>query len=428
MQATEPQDPAGAAAGPAAIPDRDPGTPTPDAGRVDAAVRRARGAVMACFLIQGASFAALVTRLTGIQERYGLGDGTLTLVVSLVPIIAGVGSVLAETLVHRYGSKRVLWTAQPIVCLTPVCVGLGTEVWQLAAILAVFGLSLGAVDASMNMQAVAIQAREGRSVVNGFYAAWSVGGMLGAGIAVFSDHKDVALIVMYAVTGAITAPAAVLAGRHYLPKSAVPAPTASTDGKTAVPWRVLLPLCAVMTFIYLGDSAVSTWGSVYADKVQHADANKALPYLLYMITQLVGRSLGDLGVRRWGALPVVRAGAVTAAAGFAVVIAAPEQVTALVGFTVLGVGLCTLVPLTFAAGALTSPRDPDAAIARLNLFNYAGFLIGTPLVGAVGDLAGFRAAMAVPLVLVLAIVPLASAFAPQGEAGHEGLRKHTSDR
>ncbi|MGR7001367.1 MFS transporter [Yinghuangia aomiensis] len=210
----------------------------------------------------------------------------------------------------------------------------------------------------MNMQAVAIQAREGRSVVNGFYAAWSVGGMLGAGIAVLSDHKDVALIVMYAITGAITAPAAVLAGRHYLPKSAVPAPAASTDGKPAVPWRVLLPLCAVMTFIYLGDSAVSTWGSVYADKVQHADANKALPYLLYMITQLVGRSLGDLGVRRWGALPVVRAGAVTAAAGFAVVIAAPEQVTALVGFTVLGVGLCTLVPLTFAAGALTQPPGP----------------------------------------------------------------------
>jgi MFS family permease len=183
-----------------------------------------------------------------------------------------------------------------------------------------------------------------------------------------------------------------------------------------------------MTFIYLGDSAVSTWGSVYAEKVQHTDDNKALPYLLYMITQLVGRSLGDLGVRRWGALPVVRAGAVTAAAGFAIVAAAPEQVTSLVGFTVLGVGLCTLVPLTFAAGALTSPQDPDAAIARLNLFNYAGFLVGTPLVGAVGDLAGFRAAMVLPLVLVLVILPLASAFAPPGEAGHGSPRKAASDR
>jgi MFS family permease len=422
MQATEPQDPAEPEATPA------PAAASQLAAAGHDVIRRARTAVLASFLIQGASFAALITRLTGIQHHYGLSDGTLTLVVSLVPIIAGVGSALAEQLVHRHGSRAVLWTAQPIVCVTPVAVGLGNQLWELALVLCLFGLCLGAVDASMNMQAVAVQAREGRSVMNGFYAAWSVGGMLGAGIAVLCDHKDVGLVVMYVITAAITAPAAILAGRSYLATTHVPAATPDGDGTGKLSWRVILPLCAVMTFIYLGDSAVSTWGSVYADKVQNADSNKALPYLVYMITALLGRSIGDLGVRRWGALPVVRAGALTAACGFAIVIAAPEQVTALVGFTVLGLGLCTLVPLTFAAGAQRSPQDPDAAIARLNLFNYAGFLIGTPLVGAVGDLAGFRTAMVVPLLLVLAVLPLAKAFAPQGEADHGGTRQAASDR
>ncbi|MDI2132914.1 MFS transporter [Yinghuangia seranimata] len=427
MQATEPQDPTEGAVAPTTAPtvgERARGEAGPDA------IRRARAAVLAAFLIQGASFAALVTRVPAIQDRYGLSDGALTLVLSLVPIIAGVGSAVAEKLVARFGSAHVLWTAQPVVCVAAVGVGAGREVWELAAVLAVFGLALGAVDATMNMQAVGVQAVQGRSVMNGFYAAWSLGGMAGAGLATLADHKDVGLLVTYTISAAITAPAALLAGRHYLrtPKADHPEPVADTAAGPAVPWRVLLPLCAVMTFIYLGDSAISSWGAVYAEKVQHADDNTALPYLVYMITALVGRSLGDLGVRRWGALPVVRVGALTAAVGFAVVIAAPDQAVSLLGFTVLGLGLCTLVPLTFAAGAQTAPGNPDAAIARLNLFNYAGFLVGTPLIGAVGDLAGFRAAMAVPLLLVLGILPLARAFAPQGEARHDHDRSAVSDR
>lgn len=418
MQATEPRDPAESDAIAA---------PGPEA------VRRARLAVLACFLIQGASFAVLVTRVPAIQDRYHLGDGALTLVLSLVPVVAGAGSLLAEKLAARYGSHHVLRTAQPVVCASVLGVGAGDEVWQLAAVLVVFALALGAVDATMNMQAVGIQARQGRSVMNGFHAAWSLGGIAGAGLATFADHKDVALVVMYAIsaaiTAAITAPAALLVSRHYLPTAAdKPTSQPATLAKPTLPWRTILPLCAVMAFVYIGDSAVSSWGAVYAEKAQDMDDNTALPYLVYMITALLGRSLGDLGVRRWGALPVVRAGALTAAAGFAAVVAAPGPVVALAGFTVLGLGISVLVPQTFAAGAETSPHDRDTATARLNLFNYVGFLVGTPLVGVVGDLAGFRAAMAVPLVLVLAILPLARAFAPQGEAGHGNGRQTAPGR
>ncbi|WP_436774154.1 MFS transporter [Yinghuangia sp. YIM S09857] len=475
MQATEPRDPESQGS-----PEPDPG-PARDPDPTPEAVRRARIALLACFLIQGASFAVLVTRVPAIQDRYGLGDGGLTVVLSLVPIVAGVGSLLAEKLAARYGSHHVLRTAQPVVCASVLGVGAGDEVWQLAAVLVVFALALGAVDATMNMQAVGIQARQGRSVMNGFHAAWSLGGIAGAGLATFADHKDVALVVMYALSAAITAPAALLIGRHYLPTAATrtpagtetsatetpatetpptenppaekptsetppaenppaanpttenpPAENPTTENPTntapTLPWRTVLPLCAVMAFVYIGDSAVSSWGAVYAEKAQDMDDNTALPYLVYMVTALLGRSLGDLGVRRWGPLPVVRAGALTAAAGFAAVVAAPNPGVALAGFTVLGLGISVLVPQTFAAGAETSPDDRDTAIARLNLFNYAGFLVGTPLVGVVGDLAGFRAAMAVPLVLVLAILPLARAFAPQGEAGHGSGRTTGSGR
>jgi hypothetical protein len=51
-------------------------------------------------------------------------------------------------------------------------------------------------------------------------------------------------------------------------------------------------------------------------------------------------------------------------------------------------------------------------VARFNQFNYVGALLGSVLTGLVGA-GSLRVGFAVPMVLVLGIVPLASAFAPK---------------
>jgi predicted MFS family arabinose efflux permease len=385
----------------------------------DQTLRRARFSLLACFLIQGASFALLVTRIPATQRRYDMGDGTLTAVLSVVPIVAGVGSVLAGSLARRYGSHTVLRASQPIVCAMLIGVGAGDRLWQLAIVLFVFGMALGAVDATMNMQGVAIQAREGRSIMLGFHASYSLGGLAGAGIAGLCAWGDVPLVVMYASAAVLTVPTVLVVGSGYL--RADPVTVADpTEPARGIPWGPLLPLCAVMTVAYIGDSTVANWSAVYLERVLDSSEGFAtVPYIAYMVTSLIGRGVGDLGVRRWGMVNVVRAGSVVSALGFAVVLAAPHAAVGLLGFVILGLGLCVIVPQTFAAGGRGTPEEADEAVARLNIFNYAGFLIGTPLVGGIADLASFRVAMLVPLVLVLAVLPLARAFAPHGEPAHD---------
>ena len=100
-----------------------------------------------------------------------------------------------------------------------------------------------------------------------------------------------------------------------------------------------------------------------------------MPYNVYMVTTLLGGSLGDFGVRRFGAAAVVRLGAVVAAAGFAVVAAAPGAWVGMLGFTLLGLGLCVLVPQTFAAAGRLFPRGVghgDRAAERLQLRRFPG--------------------------------------------------------
>ncbi|MDI3102335.1 MULTISPECIES: MFS transporter [Streptomyces] len=404
-------------------------------------LRRGRVSLAFGFFAQGVAFALLVTRIPAVQERYGVSDALLPVFLAAVPVLAGIGSVVTERLVRRVRPSRLLRWSQPVVLLALLGVGSGDRVAVLAVALGVFGLAVGALDASMNMLGVSLQRAYRRSIMLGFHAAYSLGGILGASLAWAGAHWDLALWVSYLPVVVVLVPAALVGSRWYVDGDGAAgdggggAERAGGAPGAGVGFKVLLPLCLVMTFAYIGDSTVSNWSAKYLQDVLGSSEQLAtVPYNVYMVTTLVGRAVGDFGVRRFGAVAVVRGGAVVAAGGFAVVAGAPGAWAGMLGFTLLGLGLCVLVPQTFAAaGRLAEERDgrpgaSDAAVARLNVFNYVGFLIGSPLVGALGDAWSYRGAMLVPMVLVLVTVVYARSFEARPDrygGGHE--RPRTAD-
>jgi hypothetical protein len=80
------------------------------------------------------------------------------------------------------------------------------------------------------------------------------------------------------------------------------------------------------------------------------------------------------------------------------------------GFALVGAGLSVVVPLTFSAADALDPAGTGTVIARVNLFNYAGVVVGSILIGVIVDAVNYRVAFAVPGLLVLAILVLAPAF------------------
>ncbi|MGW0466368.1 MFS transporter [Streptomyces sp. NPDC003027] len=392
----------------------------------DARLRRGRGSLAVGFFVQGVTFALLVTRIPAIQDRYGISDALLPVFLAAVPILAGVGSVATEKVVARVGAARVLRWAQPVVLLALLAVGAGSRMWQAAVALGVFGLAVGALDAAMNMLGVSLQRVYGRSIMLGFHAAYSLGGITGASLAWLGARGDLPLFVSYLPVVAVLLPAALLGSRWYVDGKQTPPKGAAEEGGKGIRFKLLLPLCLVMTFAYIGDSTVSNWSAKYLQDVLGGSEELAtVPYNAYMVTTLLGRTMGDLGVRRLGAETVVRAGAVLSAFGFAVVALAPAAWVGVAGFTMLGLGLSVIVPQTFAAAGRLFPGASDTAVARLNVFNYVGFLIGSPLVGALGDAWSYRGAMLVPMVLVLVTVAYATSFGSQRARygdGHERPR------
>ncbi|MFE9103969.1 MFS transporter [Actinomadura geliboluensis] len=382
--------------------------------------RQARSAAYTAFAVQGLCFASLVTQVPQIQKAHHLSDATLSLVLLMVPLVAGVGSVASGALFQRFGSGPVLRVSQPAVAVVIALIGLtGDNDVALYAAVAAFGLFVGAVDASMNAQAIAVERRYGLSLITGFYAVWSVAGILGGLWASLSNKIDLPLSACFAIAAAAGI-AGSLATGHRLYRRAE-----EGDGPTAeelkaagrsVPWRPILVVGAAMAVAYLADSAISSYGAKYLDdELSASDWVAPLGYVAYQITMVVSRAVADLAVRRSGAVRVVRIGGLVGLVGMAGVVAAPNAAVAIAAFALAGLGLSVIAPVSFSAAGRVDPTGLGVAVARVNIFNYVGFVLGAAVVGAIAPLSadhGLRIAFIVPTALILVVFATAKGFAP----------------
>ncbi|NKZ06352.1 MFS transporter [Actinomadura latina] len=387
--------------------------------------RQARFAAYTAFAVQGLCFASLVTQVPQMQKAHHLSDATLSLVLLMVPLVAGVGSVVSGALFRRLGSGPVLRVAQPAVAATIALIGLtGDNDVALYVAVALFGLFVGAVDASMNAQAVAVERRYGLSLITGFYAVWSVAGILGGLWASLSNKVDLSLFTCFAIAAAVGVVASLATGHRLYRRAEEGGGPTAEELKAAgrsVPWRPILVVGAAMAVAYLADAAISNYGAKYLDdELSASDWVAPLGYVAYQVTMVISRGVADFAVRRSGAVQVVRIGGLVGIVGMAGVVAAPNAAFAIAALALAGLGLSVIAPVSFSAAGRVDPTGLGVAVSRVNIFNYVGFVLGAAVVGAIAPLSadhGLRIAFIVPTVLILVVFVTAKGFDPKPVKG-----------
>lgn len=362
------------------------------------------------FFLQGLVFAAIVTQSPRIKDRFDLDDGGLTVVLVVVAVISGFGSVLAGIVAERRSSAVAFRLALLTIALGALLVGVAPTLPLLVGGFVVYGLGVGAVDAGMNMQGVRVQEAHGSSIMASFHGLWSVGGILGAlyaaGVAEVGLPFAASLVAIAVVTVGVSTAAA----PHFV-DARERDPGLSAAGLD-LPWRPVLVFGLVVLVFYAADTGILTWSTVYLEDALDASTSIApLAYGAYQGGALLSRFGGDLVVRRIGATAVVLIGTAVGLVGLATVVAAPGPVVAIVGFFVTGLGLAILAPLAFASvAAAVPPAARDVAIARMNIANYLGAILGGGLIGAAASADHLRWAFVIPLVTVPVILLVARSF------------------
>ncbi|MDQ0425523.1 MULTISPECIES: MFS transporter [Cellulomonas] len=389
---------------------------------------RTRVAVAATYVAQGFGYATVVTALPGLKARTGIDDGAIAIVLLLGALLAAAGSVTAERIARGRSSRAAVVVGLLAQAAGLALVTTATSVPPLVGAFVVFALGLGMVDASGNMQGVALQQRVGRPLMSTLFACLTAAAIAAAlaqsGFARLGTTTGavVALLVAAAVAAAVALVArpALLttdAGVRTTAGRVAPDRGASDRGASGsgAPSRAPLPRAGIWLFgamvavAFVVDSAVSSWSTVYLHDWLDAPPSVApLGYAAYQGAVLVTRLAGDPLVRRFGRERVAMPTVVVAAVGLAVVALVPSPVAAVAGFALAGVGAGTLVPLAFSAAGELAPDRLDEVVARINLFNYAGALVGAVVIGLLSELLGLGPAFFVPALLLvpaLGVVP-----------------------
>ena len=351
-----------------------------DAARVvTPSPRRSQGAVASLFGALGFSYGTWTSRLPAIKAHLGLSTSQ----VSVVLLFAALGAIFSfpvtAVALHKLGSRGASLLSGASLAGGLVAFGLAPN-WTLAcAVMCVYGVLASTLDVAMNAQGVEVERATGVPVMSRLHAVFSLGTMSGAFCASAIVTATTSVPLHFCVA-ALAVLAAVL-----LPRAGLIADATPIEGGTrsfALPRGAALLIGAMAFLGMIVEGSMVDWSTLYLR--ERAGASQQLAPLGIASLQgamLVTRWFGDRARVRWGARRLLFGGSTLAGLSLAAALLIGGVAPALVGFGLFGVGVATVSPCVYAAGA----REGGVALAAVMTLGSLGFLVGPLLIGTVAQ-------------------------------------------
>ena len=382
-------------------------------------MRATRVAITLVFLADGLLIGSWASRIPAVQDQTDLTSSGLGLALFAMSLGALVSMPLAGWLGERIGSRLVTTAALVGGGASLFLASLATGLGGLAAALAGFGAGFGAVNVAANAQGIALERLRGRSILSSFHAAFSAGGLAGAGLGAVVAAAGIGPRAHFGALGLAVAVVALACGRRLLPPESCERPAAPV---LARPPRVLAVLGLAAFFTLLAEGAAVDWSAVYlSDSLGATAAVAALAYGGFSLAMATSRLAGDRLNTRLGPVWLVRGGSLIAMTGLTLAIIIGSTSAALVGFAAMGAGLGVVVPVLFRAAGSTPGVPAGVGIAAVSTIGWLGFLVGPPAIGVAADAIGLRSALLLVVLATAVVALLAGSAGPRPRRRFRGL-------
>jgi MFS family permease len=372
-----------------------------DAARVAAvSARRSQLAVASLFGALGFSYGTWTSRLPAIKGNLGLSTSQ----VSVVLLFAALGAIFSfpvtAAALHKFGSRGASLASGVLLALGLVIFGLAPTWAAACAVMCLYGVLASTMDVAMNAQGVEVERATARPVMSRLHAVFSLGTMAGAFFA-SGITLVTASVPLHFVVAAGVVLAAVLLPRAGLIADAQP--IAGGTRSFALPRGVALLIGAMAFLGMIVEGSMVDWSTLYLKERAGASQQIApLGIASLQGTMLVTRWFGDRARVRWGARRLLFGGSLLAGASLTAALVVGGVVPALVGFALFGVGVATVSPCVYAAGA----REGGVALAAVMTLGALGFLVGPLAIGAVAQATNLSWGMAVVAAAAIALALL----------------------
>lgn len=330
--------------------------------RVD---KRALAAVAAQFFINGALFASFVPRLPEIRDQVGITIASVGLLLSLAGAASLFGSFLAPRTIERFGTRAVMLGAGTIVSASLAAIGTATTAPVLLAGLVGMMTFDVLVDVAMNMQGSWLSARRSRPVMNRLHGLWSLGTVMGGLLSVRLATSGVSLRTHLVAAAVVLLGAAVVVSLAVL-RNDEHVHEVEPDARTR---RRLSP--ALVAFFLAGmfalamEATAADWAAFrMTDDLAAGPGLAAFAFVSVTAGMTLGRFAGDWLAQRTGPDRLMVAATGTSGIGLALATSATGQSLSLLGFTLSGLGIATLLPKLYDDAAQW-PGRPGAGLGAL---------------------------------------------------------------
>ncbi|UNS95566.1 MFS transporter [Streptomyces tubbatahanensis] len=386
-------------------------------------LRHWRTSLFVLTLATGIGMASWIARTPAIRDSLAVSSAGMGLVLFGLSAGSMTGVLLSSGMVRRAGGRATLLVSA-VLMVAGLAVVAGAATGALApgvfCGLALFGAGVGLGEIALNIEGAAVEHHLSRPVLPLLHGGFSLGTVVGAGLGMALTAWRFPVVWHLSAATAVVAAASVWAIRG------IPAGTGRATGDPGEVkrsgWRAQLRVWRDGRLVLIGvivlamafaEGSANDWlPLLMVDGHGTSATGGSLTYLLFAAAMTCGRLAGNAPLARYGRTVVIRAGALVAAAGLALVIFSSSALLAGAAVVLWGLGAALGFPVSVSAAG-DDETDAAARVGAVATAGYAAFLVGPPLLGFLAEHVGLRAAMAVVLLLLVIASLFAGAMRPR---------------
>lgn len=370
------------------------------------------------FLLAGLWFASWAGRLSVINDVFGFTGTGLGAFLACMTAGSLLGLGVAPALIRRLPTRHLLTYLPFALALSLIALGVAVSVMRTpeTAYLTLFagGVLFGILDVTMNVYGAGVERRLGHSILPSLHGFFSLGTLIGAGLATMTIGMQWYTIWHFGVVVLLMSGLTLWSVRLISHEAHIQRPRPPTTQPAAAhhPRYMLLLLGFMVAGLSFTEGAANDWLAVAThDGHGQAHSTGALVFTIFVGAMTLGRFTGGRVVDKLGAVPALLLMGSVGLIGVTLFITGSDMPVIAAGALLWGLGSSLGFPVGMSIAASRSEHLGPRAVSIISTFGYGAMLSGPPLIGFLADYLSVLTALwlaAAVLLGSLLITPIAA--------------------